>query len=168
MKARALHILQQMDIPEYATSDRELWTYKLVREALVDAFRLLRATGGRVGPQGMAAYWPDFHNPEDFPEEKTRTSPYHTRMTTTRMEMVLLGGRDEDGRAVPGWLQGLPDTHVQYRPMLEAWIFAELRGESSVDLCERMKWPRATFKRHRDRAAGAIAIRLNVAKVEVW
>lgn len=170
MKASALHILQGLEeIPSYALDDRELWTVKTVKEALVDAFRLLRSTAGRVGPAAMRGYWPEFqNNADDYADERTKVSPYHTRMTVTRMEMVLTGWRDDDGKDHEGWLRGPLGEAPELRSKLEAWVFAELRGEAAKELCLRKKWPLATFKRHRDRAAGVIAIRLNTLGFQVW
>jgi len=34
--------------------------------------------------------------------------------------------------------------------------------------CQRAGWPLATFKRHKEKAAGMIAHRLNVLGVGVW
>jgi hypothetical protein len=167
MKAKALHIIQ-MDIPDYAKGNQELWTVKLVKEALIDAFRLLRHTAGRVGPGGVRAAWPEYFEPGDFPPEKTKTSPYQTRMTITRMEMVLFGWKSDDGRLNEAWLRGPLEGAPELKEQLEQWVFAELRGEATVSLCERRQWALATFKRHRDRAAGIIAHRLNMAGVEIW
>ncbi|SFV32240.1 hypothetical protein SAMN05216456_1582 [Devosia crocina] len=41
-------------------------------------------------------------------------------------------------------------------------------GVTEVALCQRAGWPRATFKRHKDFAAGRIAHRLNQLGVGVW
>lgn len=158
----------------YAKTDQDLWTVKLVKDALVDAFRMLRHSGGRVGPRGMKAAWPEYAmDMADFNEQsiagtlrQQRPKPsYSTRMNPTRMEMVLLGWKDDAGNH-PAWLLTVPDADL--RQKLEAWVFAELRGEATTDLCIRMDWPLATFKRHRDRAAGLVAQRLSMAKVEVW
>jgi hypothetical protein len=167
MKAAALHIIQ-MEIPEYAKGNQELWTVKLVREALVDAFRLLRHTAGRVGPGGLKAAWPEYFEAGDYPPEKTKTSPYHTRMTIARMEMVLFGWKDDEGLQHSAWLAGPLLDAPDLKAKLQAWVFAELRGEGDGELCDRKKWSKATFKRHRDRAAGIIAHRLNAAGVTVW
>lgn len=167
MKARARQILSENWVPDYAKGDQELWTIKLVKEALVDAFRLLRHSGGRIGPGGLKAAWPAFqNNPEDYAPTETKTSPYHTKMTITRMEQILLGWQDEDGHLHEAWLRGPLDLAPDLKKKLEAWVFAELRGEATVELCERQKWALATFKRHRDRAAGLIAQRLNTIGVE--
>lgn len=156
----------KIDVPEYALSGRELWRPQRVREALVDAFRLLRATGGRVGPKGMQGYWPQFAS--DYAPKSTKTSPYSTRMTVTRMEMVLCGWKDEDGVSHDAWLQGELLAEPDLKNALEAWIFAELRGEPIQDLCDRKKLSRATFYRWRDKASSMIAVRLNVEKIEAW
>lgn len=167
MKASALHIIQ-MEIPDYAKGDRDLWTPKLVQEALIDAFRLLRRTAGRVGPGGLKAMWPEYAEAGDYPPEITKTSPYHTRMTVTRMEMVLLGWKDEKARVHPAWLAGPLLAVPEYRDKLVGWIKSELRGETDTTLCERESWSLATFKRHRERASGMIAVRLNKAGLDIW
>lgn len=166
MKAAALRIMQ-MEIPDYAKGDQELWNPKLVREALVDAFRLLRHTGGRVGPAGLKAAWPEYFEAGDYPPEKTKTSPYRRRMTIARMEMVLFGWKDDRGDHA-AWLAGPLILVPELTEKLQAWVFAELDGEGDAELCDRKKWALATFKRHRDRAAGIIAQRLSIAGVEVW
>ena len=175
MKAKARAIVSMMDIPSYALDDRELWTVKLVKDALVDAYRMLRHTGGRVGPSGMKAAWPTYAlDRADFNEQsiagtlkQQRPKPsYSTRMNATRMEMVLCGWKDADGRQHPAWLVGIPD--VDLREKLEAWVFAELLGTASTDLCIYRGWSLATFKRHRDRAAGIVAQSLNAGAVLTW
>lgn len=178
MKAKALAILNAdwTDQFAYAKGDQELWTVKLVKDALVDAFRMLRHSA-RVGPRGMKAAWPEYAlDMADFNEQsiagtlRQQQAPrpaYRTRMNVTRMEMVLLGWKDEDGNDHAAWLLGpLQDTDL--REKLEACVFAELRGEATTDLVLRMGWSLATFKRHRDRAAGIIAHRLNVIGIEPW
>lgn len=165
-----------MDIPDYAKGDQELWTPKLVKDALVDAFRMLRRTGGRVGPAAVRAAWPVYRMDQaDFMEQsiagtlRDRSSSrpeYRTRMNITRMEMVLCGWKGEDGREHPAWFVSIPDADL--REKLEAWVFAELRGDATTDLCIRNGWALATFKRHRDRAAGIVAQRLNAGGIELW
>jgi hypothetical protein len=177
MKAAALRIMQ-MEIPEYAKGDQELWTPKLVKEALIDAFRMLNRTGGRVGPAGLKAYWPEYAvEGADFIEQsiagnlRQQRAPkpsYATRMTVTRMEMVMTGWRDDEGVEHPSWLKGPLDAAPELRTTLLWWVHAELRGEATVELCKRRRFALATFKRHRDRAAGIIAQRLNAAGIEVW
>ena len=166
MKASARKIL--IDVPEYAKGDQALWNPKLVREALVDAFRLLRHTSGRVGPGGLKAFWPEYFEPGDYPPAQPKVSPYRTRMSVTRMEMILLGWRDENGIDQPAWLQGALLQAPELREKLVQWVHSELRGENATELCTRKRWPYATFKRHRDRAAGIIAQRLNIVGVDVW
>lgn len=158
-----------LDIPDYAKGDQELWTPTLVKKALVDAYTMLRRTEGRVGPAHSKAAWPDhFDLNTDYPAEKTKVSPYHTRMTATRMEMVVCGWTDDDGRPQKPWLAGPLLSVPEYQNKLQLWVAAELRGEATVDLCLRKGWALASFKRHRDRAAGMIADRLNRVGVGVW
>jgi hypothetical protein len=165
----------KMDIPAYALDDRELWTVKLVKDALVDAYRMLQHSGGRVGPRGAKAYWPAYAlDLADFNEQsiagtlkQQRPKPsYSTRMNPTRMEMVLCGWKDDHGVQHPAWLVGIPDADL--REKLEAWVFAELRGTATTDLCIYRGWALATFKRHRDKAAGLVAQTLNLHEQNVW
>jgi hypothetical protein len=176
LKAKAMLIVKRAEaesrgwVPAYAEGDQDLWTPKLVKDALVGAFRLLRATAGRVGPGGQKVYWPEFQNhaETDFPSSATRVPISKTREDIRRMEIVLFGWKDADGHDHEAWLPG-PLRHVpELRLKLEAWIFAELTEVTTVELCERRKWSRATFKRHRDRAAGMIAQRLNRANLPIW
>lgn len=176
MKARARQIL--IDVPEYAKSDRDLWTPPHVKKALVDAYRMLRRVGGRVGPADLKAFWPEYRLDQgDFVEQaisgtlKQNRAPavsYETRMTVTRMEQCLLGWKDEDGRTHAAWMAGPLLDLPREREKLLAWVQAELRGEHFKDLCIRKHWALATAKRHRDTAAGLIAHRLNLIGVEVW
>lgn len=185
MKPGALELLRQAEaereregwIPDYARGDADLWTFTLVKLVLVDAFRMLRRVGGKVGPAQMRAAWPDYQVEQgDFVQQslnktlrQSRSSPtYSTMMTATRMEMVLIGWTDGDGNSHPAWLQGPLLVMPEYREKLEAWVFAELRRESSKDLCQRKGWALRTMQWQRDKAAGMIADRLNRAKLVVW
>jgi hypothetical protein len=153
---------------EAARSDRELWVPRRVKLVLVDAYRMCERITRRPHPAQMRAAWPQTFEPGDYPPEKTRTSPYATDMTITRMERILYGWTDEDGRLQFGWMQGLPTEAAEQRHKLEAWVKASIRGESTTMLCERKGWSLATFKRHRDTGAGIIAQRLNGIGVAVW
>lgn len=154
-----------------ALSGRELWTPKLVRDALVDAYRMLRRIGGRIGPGHLKAFWPEYQvEPGDFVQQSlnrtlrpTRTTPiYRLKITVERMESVLLGA---DG--LSAWLRIVPEA-MELRETLRAFVRAELDGMPARELCRRRGWVYTTALTHRDRAAGIIAQRLNAAKVEVW
>lgn len=160
-------------VPAYARGTAELWTPKLVRDALVDAHRMLARVGGKVGPTGLKGYWPEHQR--DYPDTEQqrkdaerRRGSYATAMTPTRMEMVMLGWRDVDGADHPPWLEGPLLAAPDLRDTLLAWIRAELRGETFKELCRRKLWTYTTAITHRDRAAGIVAQRLNTAGVEVW
>ena len=167
MKFFARQLIDQSLI-DVASSDRELWLPKRVKLVLVDAYRMNERVTRRPHPAGMRAAWPETFEPGDYPPERTRTSPYATDMTITRMERVLFGWTDDDGRAQLGWLQGLPPEAAEPRQKLEAWVKASIRGESSTLLCERKGWSLATFKRHRDTAAGLVAQRLNMIRLPTF
>jgi hypothetical protein len=185
MKSEALEILRQAEaereregwVQDYALGDSDLWTFKHVKLALVDAFRMLRRVGGSVGPARLKAAWPAYQLEQgDFVQQSINktlrparsTASYSTAMTATRMEMVLTGWTDDEGDKHSAWLAGRLLSVPEYREKLEAWVFAELRGESSRDLCERKRWALRTMQWQRDKAAGMIAERLNAAGLEVW
>lgn len=183
MKASARKIIAQASrepswVPEYAKGNQELWTPPLVKKALVDAFRMLRRVGGRVGPADLKAFWPEYRLDQgDYVEQaisgtlkqnRPPAASYETRITVTKMEACLLGWTDDDWKTHPAWLAGPLLDLPREREKLVAWIQAELRGENFKDLCERKRWALSSAKRHRDTAAGIIAHRLNSAKVEVW
>lgn len=175
MKASARHILSEAArdrgwVPAYARGNADLWTPKLVRDVLVDAYRMLRKTGGHVGPARLKAYWPEFQSfdPGDTANEEQRRraeqrgGEYRTRMTVTRMESVLLGSH-----GLPPWMELVREA-PDLQKTLRIFIGAELRGDSAKELCIANGWTYTTALTWRDRAAGIIAQRLNAAKVEVW
>lgn len=175
MKAKARQIIAEADrapdwVPAYARGNAELWTPKLVRNALVDAYRMLRKVGGRVGPAGMKAYWPEFRgtdpgdvaNEEQRRKAEQREAEYRTRMTVTRMEAVLLGADD-----LPPWMELVREAPDLQRT-LSIFINAELRGDSAKELCIHHGWTYTTALTYRDRAAGIIAQRLNAAGIPIW
>lgn len=175
MKAKARQIVEEARrepgwVPAYATGTAELWTPKLVRDVLVDAYRMLKKTGGRVGPARMKAYWPEFQsfdagdtvNEEQRRKADQRSTEYRTRMNITRMEMVLLGSN-----GLPPWMELVREA-PDLQKTLRIFIGAELRGDSAKELCIHHGWVYTTALTYRDRAAGIIAQRLNVAQVEVW
>lgn len=166
MKASARQLIDQALI-DVASSDRDLWMPKRVKLVLVDAYRMNERITRDPVPRHVRAAWPSY-DVGDYPPERTRTSPYATDMTITRMERILFGWRDDDGRQHKGWMQGLPPEADEPRHKLDAWVRASIRGESTTLLCERKRWSLATFKRHRDTAAGMIAQRLNAIGVEPW
>lgn len=173
MKARARKVLVDADrdswVPDHAVGQASLWTPAMVKAALLDAYRILGRVGGRYGPAGMRVMWPEFHNaPGDWPADEPKLHRTATRREMARMETVVLGWRDDDGRDHASWLAGPLLSVPEYRDKLEAWLHAELRGENLEDMCLRRNWVRSTFVRHVTRAAGMIADRLNRARLEPW
>lgn len=165
-----------IDIPAYALGDQELWTPKLVKEALVDAFMTIERTAGRVGPRQAKAAWPTVYDPADIWEQRrTGTNsigrgarPQITRLQIQRAEAVVLGTRDMEP-----WLAGmLKDS--PYRPKLELWVFHEVgkvlgyRQKALADRCENLRWAPRSFFRHVDGAAGEIAVQLNSYGLSAW
>jgi len=171
VKARARKVLVETDrdVLVHAKPQASLWTPAMVKAALLDAYRVLGRVGGRYGPAGMKVMWPEFHNaPGDWPADVPKLHRTATRREMARMEMVVLGWRDDDGRDHASWLAGPLLSVPEYRDKLVAWLHAELRGENLEDLCRRKLWVRSTFVRHVTRAAGMIADRLNRAGLEPW
>jgi hypothetical protein len=171
MKAKTRQIIDEAArgsswVPDYARGNAELWTPKLVRDAMVDAYRMLARIGGKVGPQPLKAWWPAFqNNPEDFADVegmRRKAEPYRTRINVTRMESVLLGSN-----GLPPWIELVREA-PDLQKTLRIFISAELRGDSAKELCIHQGWVYTTALSHRDRAAGVIAQRLSAAKVEVW
>lgn len=175
MKASARQIINEAArepgwVPLHALGTQELWTPKLVRDVLVDAYRMLRKTGGQVGPARLKAYWPEFQsfdagdtvNEEQRRKAEQRGGEYRTRMNVTRMEMVLLGVG-----GLPPWMDLVREA-PDLQKTLRIFIGAELRGDSAKELCISHGWVYTTALCHRDRAAGVIAQRLNSAGVVVW
>ena len=175
MKAKARQIIAAAArepgwVPDYARGNAELWTPKLVRDAMVDAYRMLSRIGGRVGPAKLKAYWPEFQNfdPGDTANEEQRrkaeqrSTEYRTRINVTRMESVLLGSN-----GLPPWIELVREA-PDLQKTLRIFIGAELRGDSAKELCIHQGWVYTTALSHRDRAAGVIAQRLSAAKVAVW
>jgi hypothetical protein len=180
MKAAARQIIETslMDIPAYALTDQELWTAKLVKEALVEAYEVLSDTTGRVGPRSVKAYWPDYQiDGADFTIQsiagtntvgRMRVRRQRTMREIGRMEIVLLGSKGPQGQDIPAWLNGTVAQYERPRKCLMAWVMCKHHGVTEKGLCERAGWPLATFKRHKDYAAGVIAHNLNQAGVEPW
>lgn len=177
MKAAALQILRtEIEIPAYAVGDQELWTPKLVKDALVEAYQVLSDTVGRVGPARMKAYWPEYHvdwgdllaQAENGVKPRNRVYRRRSSLDIERMEMALLGWKDRDGANHPAWLNGALLHYERPRKCLIAWVMAQHYGVTEVALCERLKWSRATFKRHKDFGAGVVAGSLNQIGVLPW
>ena len=178
MRATARHIADdaRIDIPSYAMTDAELWTAKLVKDTLVEAYAVYRDTVGRVGPRGNKAYWPEYYREwadliaqaeiggAEAPKRRRRRSSVEIE----RADMALLGWDGHDGKKYAAWLNGPLLAYERPRKCLVAWVMCRHHGVTETALCERNGWALATFKRHKDFAAGQIAHMLNVAGVVPW
>ena len=177
MKAKALHILNEY-APASATESR--WTPKLVKAALVDAFRIAERYGGSVGPSQPRAAWPEYNAEREMSHhdfvvqslagtlEKRAARIGLSSLQISRTEMILYGWTDENGENRAAWLRGPLLGYPDYREKLLAWIKSEVRRVPATEMCRRKGWPYATFKRHRDSGAEIIAQRLNKAGLAVW
>lgn len=178
MKAAARSILEGelLDIPAYATGDQEIWTPKLVKDALVEAYEVYRNTVGRVGPRGNKAFWPEYYREwgdliaqaEIGGSDLVRRRRRRSSLEVEHADMVLLGWTDRDGVRHSAWLNGELMTYERARKCLVAWVMCKHHGVTEKALCERSGWALATFKRHKNFAAGRIAHSLNLARVPVW
>lgn len=178
IKAAARKIIDNsaLDIPAYALGDQELWTHKEVKAALVQAYDVYRDTIGRVGPRGAKAFWPDYAKDWGDLIEQAETgdkeAPRHRRRRSSidieRADMALLGWTDSKGIRHAPWLNGELMAYERARKCLVAWVMCKHHGVTEKALCERTGWALATFKRHKDFAAGKIAHGLNLSKVVVW
>lgn len=165
-----------IDIPAYALGDQELWTPKLVKEALVDAFITMERTAGRVGPRAAKAAWPTIYDPADIWEQRrTGTNAIGrgakvqiTSVQIQRAEAVILGSRE-----MQPWLAGMLKDNP-HRPKLALWVFHEVgkvlgyRQRSLADRCENLRWAPRSFFRHVDSAAGTISVKLNLAAIPIF
>lgn len=165
-----------MDIPAYALGEQELWTPKLVKEALVEAFVVCERTAGRVGPKAAKAAWPVVYDTADIWEQRRTGSnekgrgakPQITSVQIQRSELVLMGGQ-----GMSAWLLG-PMAEHPLRPKLKMWVLHEAgkalgRSRLSLrDLCAMRGWAERSFYRDVDTAAGYIAVRLSRAGTAVW
>jgi hypothetical protein len=164
------------DIPAYALGDQELWNPKLVKEALVDAFVVCERTVGRVGPKAAQAAWPVVYDLNDIWEQRRTGSnqqgrgakPQITALQIQRSEQVLMGGQ-----GMAPWLRG-PMADHPLRLKLEVWVLHEAgkalgRSRRSLrEICAMQGWAERSFYRDVERAAGAIAARLNKLSIGTW
>lgn len=149
------------------------WTAKAVRGALADAYRVLNACEGRVGHKRVKAAWPSYQlEPIDIAEQKLAGNIHHGRMKAmirptswdiTRMEMILLGAN-----GMPPWLNGAVTAYPEHRGVLIAAVMAQAKRYSGREVAGWLGMPEATFRLHRDFAAGLIAKQLDKAGVPVW
>lgn len=171
-----------MDIPAYALGDQELWTPKLVKEALVEAFLVCERTVSRAGPKASKSAWGLIYDLDDVWEQRENPSAIalaakagNRRITAaliSRSEFVLHGGKAPQGQMQP-WLRG-PLAGTQMRDKLELWVLHEVGKEIGYtkrtlqQQCEARGWALSSFNRDVTRAAGVIAQRLSSAGVIVW
>lgn len=155
---------------------RPIWTDKLVRSAILDAYRTLGRTTSWPGHKSIRAAWPDYKiSAADYAEQVIagnfkgkRVRLGATAQQITHMEIVLTGWRDEVGHHHAGWMAGPLLGYPEHREMLLSWVRASLVGVSTTQMCREMGWPLATFKRKRDVATGIICDRLNRAGLRAW
>lgn len=149
------------------------WDAKSVRDALADAYRVLYASGGRVGHKPIKAAWPSYQlEPIDIAEQRLAGNIHHGRMKAiikpnaieiSRMEIVLLGAN-----GMGPWLNGAVTAYPDHRYVLIAAVEGQAKRYSGRDVARWLGMPEATFRLHRDFAASIIAKQLNRAGVPAW
>lgn len=160
------------------------WTPELVKAALVDAFEIDYDTGGRVGPKMYGSAMPEYLvDSKDLWWQRESGSNKVGRMRAkvqrrsveiSRMEIVLLGHRDRNGRDLPNWLGGYLRDMDGPRNCLEAHAvnsaFWNIRGKQfdAKRFCKRVGWSYWTFRSRRDRGAAIIAHHLNELGLQPW
>ncbi|TIS37530.1 hypothetical protein [Mesorhizobium sp.] len=152
------------------------WNQRLVKAEMVRAFEVLLDTTGAVGPDWFKNNWPEYR--VTFADEvgqfeqgtqrtETRVRVQRTAKDITRMERVLIGGRNPAGGSFPNW--GSYVLHLPAaRRALVTWCFWEIRGRHTEVECERRGWAYSTFRARRDNAAQTIARRLNQQGIATW
>ena len=161
-----------MKIPAYARSDRQLWTPRLVRNAMPEALRIFRAIPSRIGPTDLSAMSLDVT--DGYFEEDDRPRP--TRIEITRAEYVLVGFPDEDGRMRPAWLNGAIQGYPDQQRTLSRWAVWASYGkrdregvpQTEEEFARDLRMSLSTMKRYVDFGAMTIAQGLNEAGLQVW
>jgi len=176
-----------------------LWTPQAVKAALVDAFECDFITGGRIGPKQFGSSMPDYNPTETdyFVIERVdleETGGVHWREMTrdrdaevirqrrlsaaqiSRMEFVLLGGKDEHGVYRKSWLaeflQGVdghgPRNCIEVHGIRTAFWNLREKQFNAKRLCKRIGWNYHTYMSRRDRAAEIMAWKLNDNGIGSW
>lgn len=163
-----------IQIPAYAMGSHELWTPRLVKDALVDALIVERSLPARRGPGDLAAWWPDYAL--DYPraeQNKVRRRP--SAEDITHSDRFLFGVGNSKG-----WLNGPVMIYEEQRAALMRWALWVSLGcqwkardgvveiETEEQFCKRIGADLSTFKRRKDFAAGVIARQANEEGVLVW
>lgn len=156
----------------------DVWTPKLVRKALISAFRVLEVTAGRVGHKKLRSGAPAYlYSGSDLSEQLlTEVAAQQKGETTMRMRLrakIQPSSRDishmnsvliNEG----AWLVGPVTAYPDHLKMLIAASMAKARNKSDRQLCRDRGWHLTTFQRHRDFAAGVIAKELNRRGARTW
>jgi hypothetical protein len=162
----------KFDIPDYAKGDKELWTPQLMRDALVHAFRVLKALPGS-GYSNAAPVLIEFNDDWGYADEEqneTRLQP--KAIDISRMELLLIGKGSHQGLLNGDVLEYRGRRRILVR--WANWVASGCRdpdGEHETEewFSFRIRCPsEATMKRYRDYAAGVMAQQANREGVAVW
>lgn len=140
------------------------WDRTLVKNAFVDAYRVLLALPGVKMPGRLKAYWP-----EEGASPSVRISPKPHEISQAEAVLVGIG-------TTKSWLRWLEEADPERARVLALWALWVshdcLLGGHRVSEAEfariKLKMPLATFKRHREVAAKLVAIWLQRNKVTPW
>lgn len=162
------------------TENTTLWTPDAVKAALINAFEVDEATGGRWKPKSDGNAVPVFLTPEtseaeasDDDAEPFQMKRVYSAAKITQMEIVLLG-HERGGRRFPMWLGGFMHGQDGPRNCLEAYAMQTAywgrRGKkfNEKKFCRRIGWNYQTYVSRRDRGAEILAYKLNAAGIECW
>lgn len=175
------------------------WTPQAVKAALVDAFECDFLTGGRIGPKQFGSSMPDYSPTEidyfviervdleetggvhwrEMTRDRDSETVRHRRLSAaqiSRMEFVLLGGKDENGIYRKSWLaeflQGVdghgPRNCIEVHGIRTAFWNLREKQFNAKRLCKRIGWNYHTYMSRRDRAAEIMAWKLNDNGIGSW
>ncbi|MAN77794.1 MAG: hypothetical protein CML24_11525 [Rhizobiales bacterium] len=163
------------EIPEYAKTNRELWTPNLVQRAVVFGHIVLSRSQPYVGPAGDRAYWPETFDKEDSPRGGKGRRVFNLQ-DMTHSEMVTLGFTDRHGGKHPAWMNfpELAEAPTALRTF-DQWVRWYVRGRRTAGeyqteemFAGTLKMSLATLKRHKACCGRIIGERLNRASVLPW
>lgn len=149
----------------------EQWDRTLVKNAIIYAYRVLRAQPGIRRPGGLAAYWPEQGSTMYADERQNRVRLHPKPHEISQSDAVLIGTA-----TMPSWMRWLEDADPAKARLLAMWsiwmshdCFMGGQRISEQEFARvKLKMPLATFKRHRDVAAALIAIWLQRNEVAPW
>ncbi len=155
--------------------ETKLWGAGTVKDAIIDAYRVLDATERRPRPGKLKAAWPDTAiewadvNGQGgrYKMPVPRIAPSSFRISC--MMNVLVETRTIEGRTIfGGWFEGPIRGDPECREFLMLSSIARSRKVSEREICRAKGWNLSTFQRGRDKGAVIVADYLNRIGVSAW